>query len=116
MRCPAALALAALALSACGGSSDEDRIRTAISDYAKAVGGDDPERVCELLVRAGGQRPPERCEDRVAGGRLEAGQSLGEVNVRSVRTQGGRARARLESGEVVVLREVDGAWRIVAPG
>jgi len=117
MRTCAALALTLLAFGGCGGSpSDQDQVRDAIGDYAKAVGGDDPERVCELLVTRGGKRPPERCRDRVGDGRLEAGQSLGEVRVRSVRVRGTAAVATLESGERVDLRRVDDDWRIVAPG
>ena len=66
MRTPGALALTLLALSACGESaSDEDQVRDAIGDYAKAVSGNEPERVCELLVTRAGERPPERCRDRV---------------------------------------------------
>jgi len=119
MRMPAATVLAALALSACGGSdsdSDQDQVRTAIGDYVKAVGGDDPGRVCDLLVTAGGRRPPERCADRVGGGRLQAGQSLGPVRVRAVRVTGASAVAALEGGERVRLRRVEDRWRIVVPG
>jgi len=119
MRAPAALALSVLALSACGGSdppSDPDQVRAAITDYVKAVGGDDPERVCDLLVTPQGQLPPERCRDRVGGGRLQAGQSPGPVRVRSVRVRRGGAVAALEGGEQVRLRRVDGRWRIVIPG
>ncbi len=119
MRSPAALALAVLALSACGGSdppSDADQVRTAIAGYVEAVEGDDPERVCELLVTPRGHRPPERCRDRVDGGRLEAGQSLGPVRVRSVRVAGTRAVATVTGDERVRLRKVDGTWRILTPG
>ncbi len=117
MRTRAALALTLLALGGCGGSpSDQDQVRDAIAGYAKAVSGDDPERVCELLVTGAGDRPPERCGDRVGAGRLEAGQSLGPVRVRSVRVRGEAAVAALESGERVDLRRVEGSWRIVTPG
>lgn len=117
MRTPAALAVAAaLALGGCGGSDpppDEDQVRTAIGDYAAAVGGDDPERVCDLIVARDGKRPPERCEDRV---RRAGMQPLGRIRVRSVRVRGSSAVAALGGGEQVRLRRVDGAWRIVAPG
>ena len=120
MRAPAAiLAVAALALGACGGSdpeSDEDQVRGAIGDYASAVGGDEPERVCDLLVTPGGKRPPERCRERVGDGRLQAGQALGRVRVGTVRVRGGSAVAVLAGGEQVRLRRVDDGWRIVAPG
>ena len=119
MRTPAALVLAAQALSACGDSdppTDAERVRAAIGDYAEAVRGDDPERVCELLVTVRGRRPPERCDDRVGGGRLEAGQSLGTVRVRAVRVRGAAAVAVLEGGERVRLLLVGERWRIVTPG
>ena len=127
MRPPAALALAALALSACGGSDPDtapDRVRAAIADYAAAVKGDDPEQACDVLVtRAQLARSPEsrerardRCRERVGGGRLSAGQTLGDVKVEAVRVRGDGAVARVASGERIELRRVDGAWRIVAPG
>ena len=129
MRVPAALVpvAAALAAASCGGSdprSDEDQIRSAVSDYAAAVGGEDPERVCELLVTAGQLRRSEgargrqrdRCRDRVGGGRLATGQSIGTVRARAVRVRGTRATARVSGGEQILLRRVDGRWRIVVPG
>ena len=127
MRSPAALALAALALTACGGSdpdTDQDRVRAAIADYAAAVGGDDPEQVCDVLVTRAQlegtaearDRDRDRCRDRVGGGRLSAGQSLGDVKVEAVRVRGPRAVARVRSGERIQLRRVDGGWRIVVPG
>ena len=119
MRSPAALALAVLAMSACGESdppSDQEQVRAAIGDYVEAVGGDDPERICDLLVTPRGQRPPERCRDRSGGGRLEAGQALGPVRVRSVRVRGAGAVAALEGGEQVRLLRVGDRWRIVTPG
>lgn len=128
MRMPAALVVvAALALSGCDGSdppSAEDQIRAAVGDYAAAVKGDDPRQVCDVLVTrsqlarsadARG-RDRDRCRDRVGGGRLGAGQAPGDVRVQAVRVTGGRAVARIASGERLELRRVDGRWRIVAPG
>ena len=117
MRTPAALAVAAaLALGGCGGSDpppDQDQVRSAVADYVAAVGGDDPERVCELIVAQDGKRPPERCADRIQRAQM---QPLGRVRVRTVRVRGSSAVAALAGGERVRLRRVDGAWRIVAPG
>ena len=115
MRRVAALALAVVLLGGCGGSdpSDEDQVRNAISSYQQAVGGDDPERVCELMVARDGKRPPEQCAERIRRARL---QPLGRVRVRAVRVRGASAVAALAGGEQVRLRRVDGAWRIVAPG
>lgn len=116
MRTPAALALAALLLTGCGGGdtpSDEDQVRAVISDYAEAAGGKDPERVCDLIVSARGRQPPERCADRVRAGVL---QPVGRVRVRAVRVRGTSAVAALEGGERVRLRRVGDSWRLVAPG
>jgi hypothetical protein len=111
-------AAAVLALSACGGSdadSDEDQVRKAISSYYEALGGDEPERVCDLLVTPGGKLPPARCRKRMA--RVPNAITAGlPLKVRSVRAGGGRAVATLDDGERVRLRRVDGAWRIVTPG
>ena len=118
MRTPAAiLAVAALALGGCGGSdpSDEDQVRKAISSYYEALGGDEPEDVCGLLVTPGGELPPSRCRKRMA--RVPNEISVGlPLKVRSVRVRGAGAAATLENGERVRLRRVEGAWRIVAPG
>lgn len=127
MRTPAALAVAALVLSACGGSdsdSHQDQVRSAIAGYVAAVKGDDPSRACDVLVTrallarsaAARERERERCRRRVRDGRLSAGQSLGPVRVEAVRVRGGRAVARVAGGERIELRRLDGRWRIVAPG
>lgn len=116
MRTPAVLAVAAaLVMGGCGGSdpSDQDQVRATVAHYAAAVGGDDPGRVCDLIVAADGKRPPEQCRDRVARGRL---QPLGPVRVRAVRVRGASAVAALDGGERIQLRRVGDAWRIVAPG
>lgn len=115
---PAAVLVACLLAAAggCGGSdppSDRDQVRTTIADYVAATGGDDPERVCDLLVDSRSRLPPERCSARVGDGRLR---SPGRVRVRAVRVRGPRAVAALEGGERVRLRRVDDAWRIVVPG
>jgi len=118
MRAFAALALGVLFLAGCGGSdppSDEDQVRTTISDYGKAVGGDEPERLCDLLVTPRGERPPEQCAARIARNRNQIRIGL-PVGVRSVRVRGAAATATLENGERVRLRRVDDAWRIVTPG
>jgi len=119
MRVPAAiLVVAALALGGCGGSdpeSDEDQVRKAISSYQEALAGDEPEKVCDLLVTPGGELPPEQCRKRMA--RAPNAIAVGlPVKVRSVRVRGGGATAALENRERVRLRRVEGAWRIVAPG
>ncbi|HEX5911281.1 MAG TPA: hypothetical protein VFY44_12375 [Thermoleophilaceae bacterium] len=118
MRAPAAFfVVAALALGGCGGSdpSDEDQVRKAISSYYEALGGDEPEKVCDLLVTARGELPPPRCRKRMA--RVPDAISVGlPLKVRSVRVRGAGATAALEDGERVRLRRVDDAWRIVAPG
>ncbi len=126
MRAPAALALAVLALSACGPDpkSNKDQIRDAVGDYAAAVDGENPKQVCDVLVTpkqlditaAARKRDRDRCRDRVGDGRLEAGQSLEGVRVKSVRVRGARAAVRLASGEAIELRRIDGHWRILTPG
>jgi hypothetical protein len=118
MRAPAAiLVVAALAAAGCGGSdpSDEDQVREAISSYQEALGGDQPGKVCDLLVTAGGKLPPDRCRKRMA--RVPKAITVGlPLKVRSVRVRGAAAAAALENGERVRLRRVGDRWRIVAPG
>ena len=70
MRAPAAiLAVAALALGGCGGSdpeSDEDQVRKAIASYQEALAGDEPEKVCDLLVTPAGSSRPISAAKRMA--------------------------------------------------
>ena len=119
MRAPAAIfSAAALALGGCGGSdpqSDEDQVRGAIASYQEALTGGEPEKVCDLLVTAGGTLPPDRCRKRMARPPNVVAVGL-PLKVRSVRVRGAKATAALENSERVRLRRVDGGWRIVAPG
>lgn len=128
MRTPVALtAVVALALSGCGDAdppSDETQVRGAVDDYSAAVRGDQPQKACDVLVTRSQlsrsaesrERDRERCRGRVSGGRLSAGQALGEARVEAVRVRGRRAVARIAGGERIELRRLDGGWRILAPG
>jgi hypothetical protein len=90
-------------------------VRKTISSYQKALAGDEPEEVCDVLVTPGGKLPPAQCRKRMA--RAPDAISAGlPLKVRAVRVRGDGAAATLENGERVRLRRVDDRWRIVAPG
>jgi ketosteroid isomerase-like protein len=125
-----ALPLLALAFAACGGEqpSDEQQVRTAITDLANAEADGDYERVCELmtdelaaLVVSTDPKGAQDCETALknAGGNLTAAErkKLRAVKVTRVELRGeDTALADVEPndqfGANQPLRKVDGQWKL----
>ena len=129
------LILAALALAACGGTGGdsaqefegaEQEVARAIEDLEEAGQEDEPRRICQALLA---REVVDRIEQTADGDCVKAiERALDQadtftLNVQSVRVDGERATARVETGveaktvETVELVRENGAWRVAAlPG
>ena len=112
---PALLALP-LALAACGGESDEEQIKSIISDAT-----DDPASICDnaskaLLEQLGGE---EQCKE--ASKAEEGADADGdvEVEVKSVKVDGDEATADItdkEGSQTISFVKEDGDWKLATVG
>lgn len=122
-----ALCLAtALTLTACGGPSDQQQVRTTLQRFGRAVARRDYRTVCAALLAPGlVERLAEiglPCETALARGFGRARQPT--LAVRSVRVTGASATALVHSGaanqapsdDTVGLAKVRGSWRISSLG
>ena len=129
----AMLLCTAVALPACGGGddspSDETQIRSAVKDYANALSGRKPERLCDVLItksllsESGDKREKDlaRCRDRARKQNFSGAPKPGAVKVSDVKVDGGKGSAKITAGPSgqsqssrVPFRKVDGKWRILA--
>jgi hypothetical protein len=116
-----AAALAGLALSACGESSDADSAREAVKDYAAAVADGDERRACAMLARAARQqfeRSKSSCEAAYRGfGRAlnkRQREELREIEP-EVTVNGDRATTRIDAAPFegkLRLRKENGEWKV----
>ena len=129
----AALTIASsLLIAACGGSDDkgaEDEISTAVDDYAHALSGKNPTRLCDVLVtRKLLNAPKDDREKQLAACRIRVKKqdfsgvpAAQKVDVTKVKVDGNKATARVSTGSganrqsnTIPFRKVDGTWRILA--
>ncbi|HEV2062868.1 MAG TPA: hypothetical protein VGR12_08465 [Solirubrobacteraceae bacterium] len=131
MRRPVLLALLlALVAAGCGASNDsaadfegaEQEVARAVEDLEEAAQDDEPRRICDaLLSRDLVRRIGSDCEGRIQ--RALDQTDTFALTVESVRVDGDRARARVETGldeeqiELIELVREDNAWKIAGlPG
>lgn len=127
--------LAALALAACGGAANDSaqefegadqEVARAVEDLEEAGQEDEPRRICQALLA---REVVDRIEQAGDGDCVEAVQRALDqtdsfsLTVESVRVQGDRATARVETGvdqkklETIQLVREGGGWRVAAlPG
>ena len=129
----ATLLCTAVALPACGGGSDgpsdEDQIRSSVKDYANALSGEKPERLCDVLItksllsESGDKRKKDldRCRSRARKQDFSGAPKPGAVKVTAVKVDGQKATAKVTAGpsgqsqsSSVPFRKVEGKWRILA--
>jgi hypothetical protein len=129
----AALTVASsLLVAGCGGGSDDnakDDIRAAVDDYAQALSGKEPTRLCDVLVTrkllkaSKGDRDKEldACRTRMKKQDFSGAPAPQDVNVARVKVDGDKATARITTGSgakrqtgTIPFRKVDGTWRILA--
>jgi hypothetical protein len=121
----AVFAAAVFSLSAGGcGESDEDRVRTAIGDFAQSFNGKEPERVCGLMTpRAEAQlrafidifQTTGRCVKVLEGVEPSGDSGLAPrlVANAAVAVRGDLATVKPHGDHAAIgLREVDGEWRV----
>ena len=122
LRILAAAAVTALVIGGCGGgSSDEDTVRTTVTDYFKAMGNGDGERLCALLT------PPSReqigggdCPSIIAASAKKLDESdrkaLRDVDVDFTTVKITGDKAIVKGGEndddPIKLRRIDGKWLV----
>jgi hypothetical protein len=118
----------ALGIAGCGGDddggSDEDKVKSAIDDYASALRDSDQPRACELLtdsVKATiDQRTGRQCQSFVTNlGTFGADEQLTGVEATEVSIDGAKATATVKgAGEIEIEVDLvkDGAdWKIADP-
>jgi len=116
----ALLSAIALAVSACGGDSDEDQIRSVVTEFAEAVQEKDGAKLCDSVVT--GRIPGGRqCEGEVADAFFEEVEQAGEVEgvrVNEIEVEGDTATARVlvtvngeEMDDEGTFKKVDGDWK-----
>jgi ketosteroid isomerase-like protein len=113
-----ALVTTAVALTACGGDSDEDQIRSAVTDFTEAVQDKDAGKLCSSVVT---ERIPdgEKCEDQVSGDEFESIGKLEDIKVTDIKVKGDTATAQVaatvdgkESKDDGTFKKVDGDWKL----
>lgn len=116
--------VAAVAVTAGCGQSEEDQVRDAITGYLKAVAARDGAKACAALTPAGqrqlvGSVPgARRCED--AAKRYARGLSrrerkvISEPTIEAVRVDGSRATARVKGVRTGRLVKVGDDWKLDA--
>jgi len=113
-----ALVTTAVALTACGGDSDEDQIRSAVTDFTEAVKDKDAGKLCSSVVT---ERIPdgEKCEDQVSGDEFESIGKLEDIKVTDIKVKGDTATAQVaatvdgkESKDEGTFKKVDGDWKL----
>lgn len=116
----------ALALTACGGSSDEDDVRSAAENFASAFTDENWSEVCGLMTK-GSKAQLEGagevlqvkggCEDvwKKVANRVpkSAKQQLENLEIDTVKVSGNKATVTTTSskGEPAQLRKEDGEWK-----
>jgi hypothetical protein len=137
-RAASAAAILVLAIAGCGGDDgesapDDEQVNSAVTDYARAFGGGDGERACELLTPEAREAFVKRVSSVV--GTTDCGEAMTKLQsfagpnvtrpfedatVENVRVDGDRATADLVADghtEQVTLESVDGEWLLTkAPG
>ena len=118
-------AAAGLALSACGGASDEEQVRDTVEGFGQASALKDYQRICDRLISRRLSESVERvnvpCEvafrrglEQVEAPRLKVREIKilgdGKASVRVLTT----AKGQPASSDVVQLVREDGEWRIAA--
>lgn len=126
------LVAACALLASCGGGegeSDEDQIRQTVVDYAKALSGKDPSKLCDVLITRKIADAPKKdrdkqldsCRSRVKTQDFSAAPKPQKVEVKDVKVDGSKATAKVATGSGkqrsssrISFRQVDGHWRILA--
>jgi protein-disulfide isomerase len=115
---PTLLTAIALGVSACGGDSDEDQIRSAVTEFTEAVQDKDSAEFCDSVVT---ERIPEgkKCEDVVGGKEFEAIGKLEDIKVSEIKVKGDTATAKVaatvdgkEMKDDGSFKKVDGDWKL----
>jgi hypothetical protein len=121
-----ALAACCLALSACGGGSDEDQVKSAATDFAHAFASGDTDKACDLLTDSA-QKQIETAGKQIGGGdcakvmkavrRLIDKKDLDEIRqfkVVSVKVDGDTAEVEDNgsNGDPTRMRKVSGEWKV----
>jgi hypothetical protein len=128
----AALTIASsLLIAACGGGddkSDTDEITAAVDDYAQALSGKNPTRLCDVLItRKLLKASKDDREKQFTACRIQAKKqdfsgvpAPQKVEVSHVKVNGDKATARISTGtgtkaqsSTIPFRKVDGSWRIL---
>jgi ketosteroid isomerase-like protein len=129
----AAILLLAAALGGCGGESDPDAARKAVSDFSKAFAAGDGDRACKLLTpdaqaefvkrvkaltKASDCPAALRRVSQAAGSQVTG--AFRTAKVSDVQVKGSSATAKLTAGKAtttVGLAKSDGKWRLTGvPG
>ena len=114
---PTLLTAAALAVSACG-ESDEDQIRSAVTGFTEGVQDKDAGKLCDSVIT---ERIPEgeKCEDQVSGEEFESVAKLEDIEVSDIKVDGDTATAKIVAtvdGEKTeddgTFKKIDGDWKL----
>jgi hypothetical protein len=105
----------------CGGTSEEDKARDVVKEYAEAIADGDERRVCATLTKDSKkrfERAKTTCEDAFKGfGKFLGGQQRDKLKELDpeVKVDGDRATTRIDEppleGEVRLKKE-NGVWRV----
>jgi hypothetical protein len=116
-----AAVVAAVVIAGCGGGKPEDGVRDTVTDYFKAMGDGDGERVCSLITPASREQIGGRaCPDIIAASAKKLGKddlnALRDVDVDFTTVAIKADRATVGEGpdddDPIKLQRIDGKWLV----
>lgn len=114
----AVLVTAAVALTACGGESDEEQIEEVVAEFADAVKEKDAAKLCATVVTE--QIPEgEDCEEQVSAEEFGSIGDVESIEVSDIKVDGNSATANVtatvggeEMEDEASFRKADGDWKL----
>lgn len=112
------LVTTAVALSACGGGSDEEQIEAVVADFADAVEEKDAAKLCDTVVTE--QIPEgEDCEEQVSAEEFGSIGDVESIEVTDIEVDGNSATANVtatvggeEMPDEASFTKSDGDWKL----
>ena len=116
---PVVLVTCCAGLAACGGSSEEDKVKDSLDSFQQAVQDKDKKAFCDA-VTSGQIKDSAECEKQVKASDLESIGEVKDIKAEDIKVDGDKATAKVSvtvqgerNSDDATFRKVDGDWKIV---